>query len=136
MARKRNNTRGIVLPWEQSAGVRRPLLSRWRPVLVALGIVVAFVMIAKRQRTEAGIRTTRASILMVREAIDRYRANHDGACPAALGDLQKKGYLKQIPTDGWGRPFVFICPGRLEATGYELSSPGPDGIIGGLDRVE
>lgn len=136
MLRKRRKSRSIVLPWEQQGGVRRPILSRIRPVLAVIAVLLVFLFIAQRERTQAGIRSTRASLLILRRGIDAYRANHEGKCPSDLDEVQKKGYLQQIPTDAWGRPFVLTCPGRIDGEGYDLESPGPDGIPGGLDRIE
>jgi general secretion pathway protein G len=38
--------------------------------------------------------------------------------------------------DAWGRPFRLVCPSRREGVAYDLSSDGPDGEPGGLDRIE
>ncbi len=137
MAQKRSKDRNIVLPWEQRAGFfRRPGMSRARPVLLTVAVIIVFLFIAQRERTASGVRATRASLLIVRRAVDAYRADHGGECPPELAELQRKDYLSKIPNDAWGRPFILTCPGRFHEDGYELSSAGPDGIPGGLDRVE
>ena len=39
-------------------------------------------------------------------------------------------YLKSdIPLDPWGRPYIYEYPGRVNPTGYDLRSAGPDGIF-------
>lgn len=137
MARNRPKDRNIILPWEQRGGfLRRPGMSRARPVLLTIAVIAVFLVIAQRERTASGVRATRASLLILRRAVDAYRADHGGQCPPQLTELQKKDYVKQLPTDAWGNPFVLTCPGRFDADGYELSSAGADGIPGGLDRVE
>jgi general secretion pathway protein G len=39
-----------------------------------------------------------------------------------------KGYLRKIPKDPWGHPYVYVCPGVHNPADYDLSSYGPDGI--------
>jgi len=107
-----------------------------RPVLFVLAVVTVFVLMVRRDRTESGIRVTRASLLVVRKALDSYRADYPGQCPPDLGELERKNYINKVPLDAWGRPFYLTCPGRFDPDGYELTSAGPDGIPGGLDRVE
>ena len=38
---------------------------------------------------------------------------------------------KDIPTDPWGKPYVYECPGRHNPSGYDLYATGPDGIVYG-----
>ena len=73
---------------------------------------------------------------LLHRAVDSYRDEHDGRCPESLQDLLKKHYLRRLPKDAWGTPFVFRCPGRFDPSSYDLSSAGPDRIAGGLDRIE
>jgi len=137
MVRKRQTDGSIALPWERRGGLLRRLgLSRARPLLLTLTVIVLFVLIGIREHRAAGVRATRASGLTLRRAIDSYRADHGGKCPSELVELEKKNYLPKVPTDAWGQPFVLTCPGRFEKEGYELTSAGPDGEPGGLDRVE
>jgi hypothetical protein len=127
----------IALPWERRGGLLRRLgLSRARPLLLTLSVILLFVLIGVREHRAAGVRATRASALTVRRAVDAYRADHGGKCPAELSELEKKGYVPKVPTDAWGNSFILTCPGRFEKDGYELLSAGPDGEPGGLDRVE
>lgn len=44
-------------------------------------------------------------------------------------------YLKSIPLDPWGNPYVYAYPGKNNAKGYDLSSVGPDGRAGGDDDI-
>jgi general secretion pathway protein G len=46
--------------------------------------------------------------------------------------LEEKG---GIPTDPWGRAYIYECPGKRNASGYDLSSVGPDGREGTEDDV-
>ena len=48
----------------------------------------------------------------------------------------KGPYLKQgIPTDPWGQPYVYECPGKHNNKGYDLMCPGPDGQTGTEDDI-
>ncbi|WP_020675247.1 type II secretion system major pseudopilin GspG [Geopsychrobacter electrodiphilus] len=40
-----------------------------------------------------------------------------------------KGYMKKIPMDPWGNPYIYISPGIHDD--YDIISYGPDGSSGG-----
>ena len=136
MARK-GGARSIYLPWERRGGISRRLgLARARPFAIGLAILAALVLFGARERQRTGERSTRASLLVVRRGVDAYRADHDGKCPKQLEELESAGYLADLPDDAWGRPLRFLCPSRREGVPYDLSSDGPDGEPGGLDRIQ
>ncbi|HLV64179.1 MAG TPA: type II secretion system protein GspG [Polyangiaceae bacterium] len=107
-----------------------------RPILLAIGVVAFIGVVASREQRKAGIRETRATLLGVRKALDAYLADNDGACPPSLEGVLDYATFESVPVDAWGRPLRLICPGRREGERYELSSDGPDGKPGGLDRIE
>jgi type II secretory pathway pseudopilin PulG len=123
-------------PWERRGGLLRRLgLYRLRP-LVLLGLVLGLLaLVLVRERRSSGIRRTRALLLDVREAIDAYRADHKGRCPGTFAELSDYGAVDASPADAWGQPLTLICSGRA-GDPYRLISAGPDGIVGGLDRIE
>jgi general secretion pathway protein G len=130
-------SRSIFLPWERRAGVLRRLgLSRLRPFLLAVAVLAVIAIIGARERHKTGERATRSAIAVVRRGLDAYRADHDGKCPRQIEDLETLGYLADVPDDAWGRPLRLACPSRREGIAYDLSSDGPDGEPGGLDRIE
>jgi general secretion pathway protein G len=52
------------------------------------------------------------------------------------GDLPNwKHMLDKVPTDPWGHPYVYRCPGTGNKE-YDLISVGPDGQEGTKDDVE
>jgi general secretion pathway protein G len=132
--RKREQT--IFFPWERRGGLMRLPWTRSRPMLAALGMIVLLLLLGMRARTQTGVRSTRATILSVRQAIDSYRADHKGRCPASLGSLKQEGYLLVEPTDAWGRLLRLTCPGRRNPGEYDLISLGPSGDLRGLHRIE
>ncbi len=127
----------IRFPWERRGGLRTLLkLGRAGPVLLVLGVLSFIITLGVRERHSAGVRQTRATLIGVRRALDAFRADNDGTCPSGLDKLTTYGNYKETPTDAWGHALRFSCPARREGEAYELSSDGPDGEPGGLDRVE
>jgi general secretion pathway protein G len=137
MPSRKTGAQGIYLPWERRGGITRRLgLARLRPFFLALVVLSILVLLGIRERQRTGERSTRAALLVVRRALDAYRADHDGRCPKQLDELETARYLTDLPDDAWGRPLKLVCPSRREGVAYDLSSDGPDGEPGGLDRIE
>jgi len=137
LATLRGSTKAVFFPWEKRRGVLG-MLQRTR-VRAVIGVVVVLgviYMIRAREERDASVRATRASISTAFFAIQKYRADHSGACPRDLAELPSGGYTRDVPVDAWGRPLRLACPGRRDPKGFDLSSDGPDGIPGGMDRVE
>jgi general secretion pathway protein G len=137
MARRRQREQTIFFPWERGGGfLRRTGLGRAKPFVAAIVMMLFVLLLGSRERRMAGVRSTRVTLDLVHAGLDAYRADHERKCPADLADLRKDGYLAVAPIDAWGRPLRLVCPGRKDPQGYDLLSDGPDGEIGGLDRVE
>lgn len=137
MVRRRNESRRVFFPWEKRRGALG-LLGRARTRLIIGAGLVFFLIALVRHREEklASIRATRANIDLADWSVSSYRADHGGACPRELGELVAGGYLRDPPIDAWGRPLRLACPGLREPRGFDVYSDGPDGLPGGLDRVE
>ncbi len=136
MPRRRPESR-VFFPWERKRGTLG-LIGRTRARIV-IGVILALaaiILLRRREERLASIRATRATITTAGRAIASYRADHAGACPRDLGELVNGGYASDAPIDAWGRPLHLACPGRHDPRGFDLSSDGPDGDPGGLDRVE
>ncbi len=135
MARK--NPSRVFFPWEKKRGLLG-LASRARTRLV-LGIALGLgflLFLHRREEHAAAVRATRAAITNAAHAVEAYRADHSGKCPGELAELVRGGYAHDPPVDAWGRPLRLACPGRRDPRGFDISSDGPDGVYGGLDRVE
>ena len=133
---KRSASR-VFFPWERKRGLFG-VLSRARARIV-LGVAVVLLLIfvvRRREESAAATRATRASLSTAGRALSSYRAEHGGSCPRELGELVAGGYAYDLPVDAWGRPLRFACPGRKDSKGIDVWSDGPDGLPGGLDRVE
>src|SRR3954451_7807467 len=128
MASRKPNLQGIYLPWERRGGFTRRLgLARARPFALGLAVLATIFLFGMRERQRTGERSTRAALLVVRRALDAFRADHEGKCPKQLEELESGRYLKDLPDDAWGRPLRLACPSRREGVAYDLSSDGPDG---------
>lgn len=137
MARRRHRYQNIFFPWERGGGFfRRTGLVRARPFVGVAIVATLLLMAGARERRRTGIRSTRATLTLVRAGIDDYRADHERKCPPSLSELKTQGYLAIPPVDAWGKSLRLTCPGRKDPKGYDLMSDGPDGELGGLDRVE
>ncbi|HEY6458973.1 MAG TPA: type II secretion system protein GspG [Polyangiaceae bacterium] len=127
----------VFFPWERRRGLRSLVgPGRVRQVLAVGAAVAIFALLLRRERHEADVRSTRAEIGNLVNAVAAWRADHDRACPASMADLVSGGYLHEVPRDAWGRPLRVACPGRRDRLGFDVTSDGPDGLPGGLDRVE
>ena len=129
--------RHIFFPWEKRGGpFRRLRFDQARPFLLVVAAVGLLVVVGVRERERSGTRRTHAILLNVRSAVDSYMADHDGGCPpGGLEALRSYDGLDDVPKDAWGKPLRLDCPGRDHAR-YDLTSDGPDGKRGGLDRIE
>jgi general secretion pathway protein G len=117
-------------------------------VLVILGVLAAIVVPKFSGRTEQARRTAAVSqISTFGTALDAYEVDM-GSYPQGRGGLSallqqpREGtgwrgpYLqKEIPLDPWGNAYIYECPGKQNPSGYDLSSPGPDGRAGTDDDI-
>jgi general secretion pathway protein G len=128
---------GVFFPWERRRGVFGAIgRARMRLLVLAAAALLFLWIIHRREENAAAVRATRATLSGAFRAVSTYRADHGGACPKSPGDLLAAGYMREPPVDAWGRPLRLTCPGRKDPLGFDLSSDGPDGVPGGLDRLE
>lgn len=127
----------VFFPWERRRGLLGAIgRTRMRFLLVAVIAIVVVVFVSRREERAAAVRATRATIDTAFHALIQYRADHGGACPRDWNEMVAATYLRDVPLDAWGRPLRLTCPGRRDKAGFDLESDGPDGLPGGLDRVE
>jgi general secretion pathway protein G len=117
-------------------------------VVIAVIAVLAAVVAPEvlRNMGDANAGAARTQIELLGTALDSYRLDNH-AYPtteqglAALRTEPTAGerpprwrgpYLrKAVPDDPWGRPYVYVSPGRRNPQAYDLSSLGRDGREGG-----
>ncbi len=137
MRTRRAGERRIFFPWEGRGGLRRYFaFGRIRPAIVAAILLAILGFIVVRERRDSGIRQTRATLLDMRHAVDTYIADHEGGCPETLETARLYARVDEPPRDAWGRPLRLVCPSDEPGLAYELMSDGPDGMPGGLDRIQ
>ncbi len=133
---RRSDSR-VFFPWERKRGVLGALgRARAQLVLVVLSAIFFVVIVHRREEHAAAVRDTRAKITTAERAIASFRADHGGKCPESFSEITAGGYAHDPPIDAWGHQLRFACPGRRDTRGFDVSSDGPDGLPGGLDRVE
>jgi len=114
-------------------------------VVVILGILAGIVVPRLLERPEEARRTKAAvQIRNIEEALGLFKLDN-GFYPATeqgLKALVEKpvngripnryrdgGYIKKVPEDPWGQPYLYLNPGTHGD--YDLFSYGPDGESGG-----
>jgi general secretion pathway protein G len=117
-------------------------------VLVILGILAALVLPKFTGRTEqARVTAAQTQISTFGTALDAFEVD-TGSYPrgqdglnqlvAQPGDVQnwRGPYLKSdIPLDPWGHPYIYEFPGRMNPSGYDIRSMGPDGQANTADDI-
>jgi general secretion pathway protein G len=117
-------------------------------VLVILGTLAAIVIPKFAGRTEqARVTAAHTQISNLETSLDAYETDCGSYPQGADGLLQlmenssnaqgwRGPYMKkEIPNDPWGHPYVYECPGKHNATGYDIMSLGPDGQTGTNDDI-
>jgi general secretion pathway protein G len=114
-------------------------------VVVIVGLLAAIVVPNVVSRAEEARRTAaRTQIESIATALDMYRL-HNGLYPTTQQGLEalirkpttapiprkypSDPYMKRIPDDPWGYPYIYRCPGEKGA--FDILSTGPDGEEGG-----
>jgi general secretion pathway protein G len=117
-------------------------------VLVILGVLAAIVVPKFAGRTEqARLTAAQTQIATFGTALDAFEVDN-GYYPKGRNGLLdlftqprdaanwKGPYLKNdVPTDPWGKEYVYECPGKQNPNGYDLYSLGPDGREGTEDDI-
>ncbi len=114
-------------------------------IIAIMGSVVALNLVGTTD--EAKITSTRAEVNTLASALTLYQSQQ-GTLPTQQQGLEalvrkpatppipprypQGGYLvsREVPTDAWGRPYVYLVPGR-ENEPFEIISYGADGLEGG-----
>jgi type II secretion system protein G len=103
---------------------------------------------SNERRTKAAFTTAaKTEIMIIKTALDtfevdqgRYPTNEENlnalvVAPAGVKDWRGP-YLEKLPTDPWGHAYVYRMPGEHNKAGFDLSSMGPDGKVGGGDDID
>ena len=63
------------------------------------------------------------------QGLEALRTQPVGGVPAA--NWRGPYLMRVVPPDPWGRPYLFISPGRENPTAFDLYTLGRDGQVGG-----
>ena len=88
-----------------------------------------------------------ADFQAVSSALQIYRMNSDDQYPTSEQGIQALVSMPQadpkpsrwhqlmdrIPKDPWNREYVYVCPGKHNTNGFDLSTKGRDGVDGNED---
>lgn len=109
-------------------------------VLVILGILAALVLPKFTGRTEqARVTAAQTQISSFGTALDAFEVDtgsyprgNDGlnqliAAPADVTNWRGPYLKDQIPLDPWSHPYIYEFPGKVNPSGYDIRSAGPDG---------
>lgn len=113
-------------------------------IIATLAAVVAPAVF--RNVGDAKVSAAKSQLDIFSLALDSYRLDSD-VFPTTVQGLEalrtaptgsdaprnwRGPYLrKSIPRDPWGRPYLFVSPGKENPTSYDVYSLGRDGLIGG-----
>lgn len=133
---------------KRQAGRRGFTLVEMLLVLVILATLAAIVIPKLTGRSQQAQETAaKTQISSISTALDAFEVDN-GYYPSGkegLLDLTEQPkeaknwrgpYLKlAVPNDPWGNAYLYEAPGKNNANGYDLSSMGPDGRVGGDDDI-
>jgi general secretion pathway protein G len=114
-------------------------------VIVILGLLATVVALTVLpQQDKAMVGKAKADVALLEQAMEMYKLNNltyptsgDGlqallTPPSSLtqpGRYQPDGYIKKLPNDPWGKPYLYANPGRRGP--IDIYSLGADGAEGG-----
>lgn len=107
-------------------------------VIVIIGLVTAIVVInVLPSQDVARVEKARVDISRIEQALELFRLEHarypamDQGLEAlvATSDTRREAYIRRLPNDPWGRPYLYVIPGSRGA--YDLYTLGADGAEGG-----
>lgn len=116
-------------------------------VLVVLGLLASIAGITYFGRVEgARLQKVEADLGTLRSALSLYKLDN-GTLPTTaqgLGALRERpqlppqprsyrngGYIRDLPLDPWGQPYLYLFPARDAVNEYDLYTLGADGEPGG-----
>jgi general secretion pathway protein G len=116
-------------------------------VLVILAVLAAVVVPKFTNRSEqARITAAKTQISAFKTSLDAFEVDC-GRFPTTEEGLRAlveqpagvqnwHGYMKTVPNDPWGNPYVYRYPGTMDPNGYDVYSMGPDGREGQDDVTD
>lgn len=119
-------------------------------VLVIIGLLVSIVAPnVLDQADDARVQKVKADFGAIDTSLSLYRLNNFTYPTSEQGlealvkkptidpipnNWKKGGYLKDLPLDPWGRPYLYLSPAEFSEDDYDIYSLGADGVTGGEDQ--
>jgi len=102
-------------------------------VIVIIGLLATVVIINVLPATDKAAATkAKADVSTLEQGVEMYRLNKlrypSGA--EGLQAVSAEGYVKRLPKDPWGNPYVYAAPGK-NGRAFDIYSYGADGREGG-----
>lgn len=124
---------GIVLA---SFAIVGAMLASW--VIISIYRFSANVVVTPYEETVNQVFSLKVALDQFEIDTDRFPTTTEGleALKNSPPDVATKWhgpYLHDIPLDSWGRPFIYASPGKTDP--FEITSTGPDGILGTPDDI-
>ena len=107
-------------------------------VIVIIGLLATIVIINVMPAADrAAVTKARADIATLEQAIDMYRLDHlrYPTGEEGLQALVAGNYIRRLPDDPWGNPYLYSAPGP-EGRPFQIASLGADGRDGGSGEDE
>ena len=113
-------------------------------VVVILGLLATMVMPkvlskpeqARRTKAKVDIRSIQSALGLFKTDTGRFPSTSEGlqalVTNPGIDGYDREGYLERVPTDPWGKRYVYISPG-IHSKDYDIESYGKDGEDGGSD---
>jgi general secretion pathway protein G len=110
-------------------------------IIATLAALVLPKMVGRGK--QAQVTATQAQIAAFKTALEAFEVDN-GYFPKTMQDLVNKPgdaqnwhgpYLDKIPQDPWNHDYIYVCPGRHNPNGFDISSAGPDGREGTDDDI-
>ncbi|WP_321164234.1 type II secretion system major pseudopilin GspG [Sphingopyxis sp. 113P3] len=130
-------------------GERGFTLTELMVVIFIIGLLATVVMInVLPSQDRAMVTKAKADIAQLEGALEQYRLDNmvypstsDGlnalvTAPPSLAQperYRRGGYIRKLPADPWGRPYMYQAPGPNGAA-FDIWSMGADGAPGGTDE--
>jgi len=98
--------------------------------LMTAGVVVTVLPKLKSARADKAV----IDISRLGQALEYYNLENNTypeelAALVAQNSTQEEGYIKKLPDDPWGNPYLYVFPGENGA--FDIWSFGADGVEGG-----
>lgn len=98
---------------------------------------------AKIQKTETEMHGMRSHLMNYKTLAGRYPTSEQGlkalVTKPTSAPIPRRyptpAFLKALPMDPWGNPYIYKMPGLKDTNTYELISYGNDGQAGGGDDI-